>query len=243
MHAGELLDLWERGTSLGPVERALTLATAAGAETGELRGQPYGRTNAHVLALRVAMSGAELAATASCPDCSTRVEFTVDAARLRDLSTPGDGGSVADGGRVARGEYVVDWRAATPEDLLGAAGAVEPGAALRRRCLLVTSATGDPVDSAVVPADVLVRAEAAMAQADPLAEVLVGLTCPGCGSTFESDLDPASFVWAEVEARARRVLLEVDTLARAYGWNEGDVLRLSESRRSTYLRLAVAGGL
>jgi hypothetical protein len=244
MRAGELLDLWEQGTALGPVERALVLAMAAGAETGELRGRPYGRTNARVLALREAIIGPDLAATASCPGCGTRVEFGVGAAGLRALAAAGDGGAVevADGGTVDMGEYVVDWRPPTPDDLLEAAGAAEPGSALRRRCLLVASATGDPVDPATAPADLLVRAEAAMAEADPLAEVLVGLTCPECGSAFESDLDLGSFVWAEVGARARRVLQEVDTLARAYGWNEDDVLGLSESRRSTYLRLAVAGG-
>ena len=50
MRAIKLLDLWEQGTALGPVERALALAGAAGAETDDLRGLPYGRTNAGVLA-------------------------------------------------------------------------------------------------------------------------------------------------------------------------------------------------
>jgi hypothetical protein len=245
MRAGELLDLWEQGTALGPVERALALAGAAGAETGELGGRPYGRTNAGVLALREAMIGPDLAATASCPGCGTRVEFAVGAVGLRAQTAVGDGGAVEVaeyGGTVDVGEYVVEWRPPTPDDLLETAGAAEPAWALRRRCLVVASATGDPVDPTAVPADLLARAEAAMAEADPLAEVLVGLTCPECGTAFESDLDLGSFVWAEVEARARRVLHEVDTLARAYGWTEGDVLSLSDSRRSTYLRLAVAGG-
>lgn len=236
MRAGELLDLWEQGTALGPVERALALAGAAGAEKGELRGRPYGRTNAGVLALREAMIGPDLAATASCPGCGTRVEFAVSGAGLRADATQRDGGA------VDAGEYVVDWRPPTPNDLLEAAGAAEPGWALRRRCLVVASATGDPVDPATVSADLLDRAEAAMAEGDPLAEVMVGLTCPECGTAFESDLDLGSFVWAEVESRAQRVLQEVDTLGRAYGWTEGDVLGLSETRRSAYLRLAVAGG-
>jgi len=236
MRAGQLLDLWEQGTTLGPVERALALAGAAGAEVGALRGRPYGRTNAGVLALREAMIGPDLAATASCPGCGTRVEFAVGAAGLRAQVT------LRDCGAVEAGEYVVDWRPPTPDDLLEAASAAEPGWALRRRCLVVASAAGDPVDPAAAPADLLARAEAAMAEADPLAEVMVGLTCPECGTAFESDLDLGSFVWAEVEAHARRVLQEIDTLARAYGWTEGDVLCLSETRRSAYLRLAVAGG-
>ena len=68
------------------------------------------------------------------------------------------------------------------------------------------------------------------------------VTCAACGANFQSDLDVAAFVWTEVEAHARRVLLDVDILARAYGWTEGDVLALSEARRAAYLRL-VADGL
>jgi len=236
MRASKLLDLWEQGTALGPVERALALAGAAGAETDDLRGLPYGRTNAGVLALREAMTGPDLAATASCPGCGTRVEFAVGAAGLRAQAES------AEGGAVEAGEYVIEWRPLTPDDLLETGGAAEPGRALRRRCLVVAAGTGDPVDPAMVPGDLLDRAEAAMAEADPLAEVLVGLTCPECETAFESDLDLGSFVWAEVEAHARRVLQEVDTLARSYGWTEAEVLDLSETRRSAYLRLAVAGG-
>ena len=236
MRAGELLDLWEQGTALGPVERALALAGAAGAEPDELRERPYGRTNAGVLALREVMIGPDLAATASCPDCGTRVEFAVTAAGLRAEATQRDGGA------VDAGEYVVGWRSPTPEDLLEAAVAPDPGWALRRKCLTVASVAGEPVDPAAVPAGILGRAEAAMAEADPLAEVMIGLTCPECGAGFESDLDLGAFVWAEVEARARRVLQEVDALGRTYGWTEADVLGLSESRRAAYLELAVAGG-
>ena len=64
------------------------------------------------------------------------------------------------------------------------------------------------------------------------------LTCPGCGSEWEDTLDLTLFVWAEIEARARRVLLDVHDLARAYGWTEDATLRLSERRRRLYLEAA-----
>jgi hypothetical protein len=80
-----------------------------------------------------------------------------------------------------------------------------------------------------------------MADADPLAEVLVSLTCPECGTAFDADVDIASFVWSEVEARALRVLHDVGVLAGAYGWSEPEVLALSEPRRAAYLRLVLEG--
>jgi hypothetical protein len=77
-----------------------------------------------------------------------------------------------------------------------------------------------------------------MAEADPLAEVLVDHSCSACGGAFTADLDVGSFVWAELQARARRLMKEVDLLARAYGWTETEVLALSERRRAAYLELA-----
>jgi hypothetical protein len=234
--AGEYLWLWEQALALGPVERALSLAAAAGADVDVLRTRPYGQTNARVLALRESMIGADLAATACCPACGSRVEFTVPAADLH-VHTP-----ALESSSVVAGEYVVDWRPPTPGDLLDAAGGADPETALRRRCLTARSTTGTLVDSATLPADIVELADTAMANADPLADIQVALTCPDCDAAFDADLDLGAFVWAEVEARARRLFHEVDVLARTYGWTEAEVLALSETRRAAYLRMAVDGG-
>jgi hypothetical protein len=231
---GALLQLWEQGEALGPIERALTLAEAGGADVGALRSRPYGRINAGVLSFRQSLLGSDLAATAGCPRCGTRVEFTVSGTGLLNLEA--EAGSPT----VEAGEYVVGWRPPTPDDLLQAAAAAEPGRVLQRRCLTV-AAGGVPADPAVMPADLLERVERTISEADPLAEVIIALVCPECGMSFESDLDLGSFVWAEVEAQAKRLLHEVDTLARVYGWTEPEVLALSEGRRSAYVRLALDG--
>ena len=76
-----------------------------------------------------------------------------------------------------------------------------------------------------------------MAQADPLAEVLVALQCPECGAAFDADLDPSGFVWEVLEARAAQTLREVDELARAYGWTEDVILGLAPARRTAYLEI------
>ena len=233
---GECLWLWEQALDFGPVERALSLAAAAGGDVDALRTLPYGRTNAGVLALRESLIGADLAATASCPACDSRVEFAVPAAHLDLDTTAGASSSVVAGG------YVVDWRPPTPGDLLDAAGDADPELSLRRRCLTARSATGTQVDSAILPAEVVELADAAMADADPLADLQVALTCPDCDQEFDADLDLGAFVWAEVEARAKRLIHEVDVLARTYGWTEAEVLSLSETRRAAYLRTALDGG-
>jgi hypothetical protein len=77
-----------------------------------------------------------------------------------------------------------------------------------------------------------------LAMADPLAETRLALQCPVCENEWEETLDIVSFLWREIEARARRLLFEIHTLASAYGWTETAILSLSDRRRSTYLQMA-----
>jgi hypothetical protein len=236
VRAGELLELWEQAESLPPVERALCLAGAAGGPVDQLRHRPVGQTHEYVLGLREAVLGGSLEATASCPRCGARAEFEVQVA---DLPTQPTGPA-----ELTDGDCLVRLQPPTPADLLDAAATVDPPAAerlLRGRCLTVVAGDGTPLALERVAGEVLERAEARLGEIDPLAEVLVELSCPECGTAFHSDLDVTAFVWAELEARARRILHEVDVLARCYGWTEPEVLDLSEPRRAAYLRLVLDG--
>lgn len=79
-----------------------------------------------------------------------------------------------------------------------------------------------------------------MAAADPMAEIRLTFDCPQCERQWDESLDIASFFWAEVDSRARRLLSEVHTLAARYGWREEEILALSEPRRALYLDLVRA---
>ncbi|MFP3681859.1 hypothetical protein SB725_32745, partial [Pseudomonas sp. SIMBA_041] len=46
-----------------------------------------------------------------------------------------------------------------------------------------------------------------MALADPLAEIALLFDCPACGESFQESLALVSFLWAEIEGRAKRLLL------------------------------------
>jgi hypothetical protein len=76
--------------------------------------------------------------------------------------------------------------------------------------------------------------------ADPGAETLLSMVCPACAHSWQSVLDAATFFWEELATRARRLLREVHTLARAYGWREAEILALPGRRRQTYLDLVGA---
>ena len=65
----------------------------------------------------------------------------------------------------------------------------------------------------------------------------LALACPECGHRWTETFDIVSFLWAELDSCAHRLVGDVHSLASAYGWRESDVLALSPSRRQAYLEL------
>ncbi|WP_068402965.1 hypothetical protein [Kribbia dieselivorans] len=234
--ARETLDLWEQAARLPSLRRVVALAERGGTGGEELLTQPVGQAYAAALRLRVTLTSAPLEATAPCPQCGAVAEFAMDPAALlaeHDATRP----------RGVTLPAIRAWRVPTPDDLVAVAD-LPPAAArdaLLRRCVSLADPPGDHDDPARLPETSVADLEAAMMAADPLAEVRVDLVCPSCSAAFTCVADLGEFVWTEIETRARRLLHEVDVLARAYGWTEPDVLALSDPRRAAYLGLALDG--
>ena len=225
-----LLDAWDWGQGVHSVDRALRLVAVARPEvpTGQLAEIGLGECNDSLLALHQQFFGDDLPCVVDCPACAERVEFDLSAAHLRaDASATG----LAE---VTFGAQIVRVRQLNSHDLaavVGAATTDEARLLLAQRCLL------DPVD--VDLSEELVQALAErLALMDQRAEVLVDLTCPACGCAWQRALDVAAYVWREISAEALRLLHEVHTLARAYGWSEADILTMSPTRRRAYVELA-----
>ncbi|MFL5936731.1 MAG: hypothetical protein ACJ76U_07785 [Gaiellaceae bacterium] len=223
LSAAATLELWEAADGLPPVERSLALAAAAGgAPVDEVARLPLGRRDALLLGL---LGQRELEATAPCPECGEQAEFALDATALVAREP-----APVEPLRV--GETVVEWR---PPDTLDVAAAAAAGDAASAEAVLLARCVSSPLAP-----EARAAIAAAMAEADPLAEVLVDVACPACGTSFVVDLDVASFAWADVRSRAKRLLHDVDVLARVYGWTEREVLALDDRRRAAYLELAGA---
>jgi hypothetical protein len=73
--------------------------------------------------------------------------------------------------------------------------------------------------------------------ADPQADIRIDLECPACAARWLAPFDVASYLWTELDALARRTLIQVHQLASAYGWTESEVLDLSPRRRAAYLEI------
>jgi hypothetical protein len=127
----------------------------------------------------------------------------------------------------------------TGRDLARIAGETDPQRAtllLLRNCTIDHGASEPPRWSESEIEEVAEK----MALADPLAEIALSFECPVCQHNSEEVLDLSSFLWAEIETRAKRLLLEIHALATNYGWAESAILAMSDVRRATYLQMVQA---
>jgi hypothetical protein len=108
------------------------------------------------------------------------------------------------------------------------------------RCVIDVEGPEGNVEPANIPQDVVDLLADEMERRDPLAMIRLDLRCAQCGHVWQSLFDVASLLWTDVDRWARMFLHEVHLLARAYGWTERDVLRLSDARREHYLGMVGA---
>jgi hypothetical protein len=256
----ELLAVWERGLTALPFERALTILSAASPESSPaaLARLSIGRRDANLLQLREWAFGSELAILAACPSCRQTLELTIPVPALRVSLVPtldpeldptraltAESSSDLEGSLMLKDkllDYEVRYRSPNTEDIAGCTGL--DIAASRRKllacCVTDARCQGRSVSAEELPDDVARKVVEQIAAIDPQADTRLDLTCPECHGCWKEVFDIVSFFWAEIDAWARRVLREVNVLARAYGWRESDILALSPVRRQIYLSMVQA---
>jgi len=240
-NAGELLDVWEAGFAQAPTERALALLAVACPETARdaLAALSIGQRDARLLALRLGLWGSQMEAVVLCPSCQERLELNLDVREMLASSPGNQPGELS----LSIAEYHVTFRLPTSLDLLEQSGQrAEEGSSglLLDHCLLSAHQGDAPVDSDKLPEEVVAAVVTRMAEADPLADIQLGVACPSCEHRWHAVFDIVSFIWTEIEVWAWRILSDVHTLARAYGWSERDILTISPTRRQFYLEMVGA---
>ncbi|KAB1150865.1 hypothetical protein F7R91_00680 [Streptomyces luteolifulvus] len=233
--AAGLLAAWEAGLAEAPAGRALLLHRTArpDADAGSLPVLPVGEREADLFALRRALFGERMQVRLECRACGADMEFELDAGELAQSLTGRDEAVV----RVAEGGWDVEFRLPSAADLTAAARSADPRGALLARCLVSAVHDGTAVTAGDLPAPVQRRIAEAVEAADPGADLTLNVGCPECGRPTRAELDIASYLWTELDAWARDVLLDVHLLATAYGWSEPEILALSPLRRRYYLEL------
>jgi len=243
--ASDLLSAWELGLRCSIPQRSVVLLGAVLPErsTADLLAMSLGERDECLLEAHRVLFGPRLTCIDTCPSCSADLELDV---AVDDLLVAAEGGSGAGDIEVEVDGWVVRGRVLCVQDVLDAAA---PDAETARTILLtrsIGSATAPGPEPVQVGSDPLPhRVEAAfladLARRNPTGALDVEQTCPECRHVWTSPFDAVSYLWAEIDGWARRVLREVHSLATAYGWPESDILALSPMRRAAYLDLAGHG--
>jgi hypothetical protein len=237
--ANDAIRVWEAGQRQQPAERAVTVLSAAFPQESkeELRRLTLGRCNARLLEVRSQVFGPELNGFSECANCGERLEFTLNSEALRfaePVEPPANEYDLECDG------YGVRFRLLQIEDLNVAGQGDDLIVARNRlieRCILAARRGDQDVPVAKLPEAVIAHLGERLAELDSGAEVVIELSCPVCDSKYRLPFDVASFFHIEIDAQARRLLREVHTLARAYGWHEGEILAMSARRRQSYIEM------
>jgi hypothetical protein len=235
--AADFLAAWEAGAGRAPAGRALLLHQTArpdlAGDPEALLALPVGEREADLFALRRALFGDRMQVRLACRACGEDMEFELDAGEFARSLAEGRGPVV----RVAENGWEVEFRVPAVADLTAAARDADPRRALLARCVASAVRNGQPVPADELPTEVQRRIAEAAEAADPAADVTLNVACPDCGEATRAELDIASYLWTELDAWARDLLLDVHLLATAYGWSEPEILALSPLRRRYYLEL------
>lgn len=240
LSALELIDLWEDGFHRPPFWRALELLTVSCPEMSResLAQLTIGQRDAWLLALRERLWGSGMAAVEHCPSCRERLEIPLETGALMSMANAEFPEEIS----VQAGDFTLTFRLPNSGDLLVAAEEEPEGRqnTILERCLLTAEIGEELRDLSGLPEETVAELVERMAEADPLADIQLALTCPACRHQWRANFDIVSFLWTEIEAWAWRALTDVHTLARAYGWSERAILSLSPARRQFYLEMVGA---
>lgn len=240
LDAEALLTLWEGalGQPASARDEALLRVSFEGAEPPM---RTLGERNATLIELHACLFGREIELLSHCPACGTAAQFSGDCAVLAAQMRPKL--DVAPPHRLEACGHQIEFRLPDGADIAIASSddnGEDFAQLLLDRCVLACSHEGNEVPVRQLPEPVLGALSRHMESLDPGASVSFALECPRCATCWQAPLDVGEMLWQKVRAAAERVLLDIDVLARAYGWTEHEVLRLNPLRRAAYLQMVTA---
>jgi hypothetical protein len=236
---GALLDAWEAAQRAEPCDRILiVLAAMCGVADEDLDGSTPGELNRLALQAHTLLFGATCDAVAQCADCGEELEATIPLSALMSAHPPD-----AAVGEAAIAGLRVRYRLPTLREItaLGTESVDDAAARLLASCVVAIKSGPDELTLNDLPQDAVRAIDDAISSADSDAVIDVLFVCPECGESARLPMDPAAFLWDELDRWALSVLSDVIELAAAFGWTEGAVLSLSPWRRQAYLSMAGVG--
>ena len=141
LSSADILTIWEGGSAQHPIDRALTVLTAAGKRRSDLARLPIGERDRQLWDVREATFGSNVEALIPCPACGERMEFQFS---VSDIAVPRCDGSGAEH-ELHEGDWFVRFRLPESRDLVVIVTANGPSRAeaeLAAQCLVIAERNG-----------------------------------------------------------------------------------------------------
>lgn len=239
--SSDLLSAWELGLPCSIPQRGMVLlgALLPGRPVEDLLAMSLGERDEQLLRAHRLLFGPQLSCVTTCPACATELELDVAVDDLLEATERDEG---VDDLEVEVGGWIVRGRSLSVRDVLDAAplDAETARTMLLSRSIVSASGPGE-TEADPLPSEVEGAFLADLARRNPTGSLEIEQTCPDCKHVWTTPFDAVSYLWAEIDGWAQRVLREVHTLATAYGWRESDILDMSARRRAAYLDMAGYG--
>lgn len=234
LSTSQILEIWEQGLASTEIERGLLLLSYCLPDHSwtQLAAIPIGRRNTLLFELRIATFGKLLNGFAVCPACSGQQEFNFNPEELGLTSDSAQSGTF----EFEQDGFALMCRFPDSTDLYAASichDVEQARSSIASRCIEWNGKGGETS----LPTGAIEAFESRLAEQDPSADLSLNLNCPFCKHDFEMALGIVDFLWHEIQSASRHTVLEVDALARTYGWSEAEILGMSSGRRNLYLEL------
>ena len=237
--SSRLLHVWEESLGQSLTDKTFRLLAEA-CDTREyetLSRMSIGERDARLLQLREWMFGKKLHNMANCPACRQPTEWESNTDDLHLQSLPGD--LSVRTFSLEKDGYSVQFRLPHSKDISGVIAQQDENSykTILMNCVLEANHEGKEINGDQLPDQMLEAINRQMSIEDPQADIRMSIQCPACGHQWEVRFDIISFLWAEINNWAQRILREIYLLAKAFGWHEADILNMSARRRQFYLQM------
>lgn len=243
LSAEELLMEWENSLPLPLIDRSLNLLSRlTGAGYATVARWSVGERDALLLEFREWLFGEKLLNLSACPSCGTQVEWEIQIPDIRAHSPVPEPGTRRF--QHQSGPYLIDFRLPDSLDMKDALFSPEKMADPLKtvaRCIVGAGKSGTETDPAALPPEILEEIGDRMGEEDPLSLITMELHCPSCYKQWEATFDIMHYLWKEIDSWAQKMLRDVASLAKAFGWSEKEILRMTPSRRNLYLDIVTDG--
>jgi len=235
----QILHLWEVSQRLHPMDKALNILIMAFPENTweEIASLSKGQRDTLLFLVRAKLFGTRFTCLTQCEACNDQMEVSFDS---QDMGIPDKLENGQTEFCLEAQNYEINFRLPNSYDLAAIVDCNSVEEAKQRiltRCVLKVNKGEKRFSPKRLPKKAIYALTLKMAEIDPLAEIRLDLHCNMCDHRWDVNFEIVSHLWNEISMFANRLLYEIHLLARYYGWNEVDILSMSQFRRQKYMEM------